>query len=507
MTELALYRPEPCVLVIFGASGDLTHRKLVPALYHLFRQKLLPECFRVLGASRSSLSDDDFRSRMREALAREIPKAEEGLVEEFLLLLNYHALNTSDVNDYAGLKTRIEALESCVGTTNRIYYLATPPELYGKIPLFLAEHNMHDESTGWKRLIVEKPFGKNLDSALDLNKKLQGCFNEKQIYRIDHYLGKETVQNLLMLRFANQIFEPLWNKNHIRYVEVTAAEFIGVEKRGGYYDQSGAVRDMIQNHLLQLLAMVTMEAPSKLDARSVRDETYKVLEALRPIQNVAKDVVFGQYTESHVRGDLVNCYRKEEGVPADSRTETFSAMRVFIDNSRWQGVPFYLRTGKRMPTRVSEVVIHFHKTPHPAFGEFSGNVQKNNQLVIRIHPDEGVLLKVNMKVPGRGFESEIMKMDFLYSESGGDQHLPEAYERLLHDCMLGDATLFARGDAVESCWNFIDPILCQMKSQPIYGYPAGSWGPKEAEELVARNGHHWRYPCKNLADDGEYCSL
>ncbi|MCB0839387.1 MAG: glucose-6-phosphate dehydrogenase, partial [Bacteroidetes bacterium] len=331
-------------------------------------------------------------------------------------------------------------------------------------------------------------------------------FHEKQLYRIDHYLGKETVQNLLVTRFSNGIFEPLWNRNYIHHVEITSAEDIGVGDRGGYYDGSGALRDMLQNHLLQLVGMVAMEPPVVVDADATRNEILKVFQSLRPIkeEDVSRFVIRGQYIESVVKGEKIKGYRQEKGVADDSRTPTYVAMKFYIDNWRWGGVPFYIRTGKRLPTRVTEIVIHFKETPHHLF---SGT--GNNQLIIRIQPNEGILVKFGMKIPGAGFRVEQVNMDFHYADLA-DSYVPSAYERLLLDAMLGDATLYARGDAVEAAWEFVNPILEAWKhdaSIPVYGYPAGTWGPEHADDMIEGEDLTWRYPCRNLADDGKYCEL
>jgi glucose-6-phosphate 1-dehydrogenase len=381
--------------------------------------------------------------------------------------------------------------------------------MYGIIPEYLAAHGLNNEEKGWKRLVIEKPFGYSLDSARELNTKVLRYFREGQVYRIDHYLGKETVQNILVFRFANEIMDTLWNYQHIDFVEISCAEYIGVENRGGYYDQTGAVRDMVQNHLLQLLAMIALEPPVAFDADSVRYETLKVFKSLRRLKagNIPKNAVFGQYLSSVVKGEKVKGYREEDGVPDDSRTETFAAFRIFLDNSRWFKVPFYLRVGKRLPTRVTEVVIHFKKTPHPAFGVRTGLHGEQNQLIIRIQPDEGILMKFGMKEPGAGFNVKNVNMDFHYKEVSG-LHMPESYERLLLDAMMGDATLYIRGDAVEECWKFIDPYIGHKeKEAKIFGYPAGTWGPQEADGLIGRDRRVWRYPCKNLVNDGEFCEL
>lgn len=499
---------EPHILVIFGASGDLTKRKLIPALYELHTQQLLPEKLAVLGVSRTELSDSDFREKMKEFLSI-LPHNEKD-IEAFLKHLYYQPLSTVDSSEYPILKSRLEALGKELSIPeNYIYYLSTPPNLYQIIPQSLAEIGLNDATNGFKRLIIEKPFGTDLKTARELNKKLLNYFDEHQLYRIDHYLGKETVQNMLVTRFSNGIFEPIWNHNFVHHIEITSAETLGVEDRGGYYDHSGAMRDMIQNHLMQLVGMVAMEPPVVIEADAIRNELLKVFQSLRPIksEDVANQVIRGQYTQSHIGKELVKGYREESGVDPNSRTETFVAMKFFIDNFRWAGVPFYIRTGKKLPARVTEVVIHFKNTPHHLFGSQADTDPVNNQLVLRIQPDEGILLKFGMKVPGAGFRVQTVNMDFHYDELS-DVFLPTAYGRLLLDCMQGDATLYARGDAVEKAWQYVQPILDAWQNNheiPIYGYPAGTWGPEMVDELV-ENGT-WRYPCKNLAHDGEYCEL
>ena len=345
-----------------------------------------------------------------------------------------------------------------------------------------------------------------------MNASLKAHFDEDNIYRIDHYLGKETVQNLLVTRFANGIFEPLWNRNYIHHVEITSAENIGVGSRGGYYDHSGALRDMVQNHLMQVVAHVAMEPPVAPDAASIRKEKSKLFESLRPLSDadVHQHVIRGQYLASHVRGEIVKGYREEKGVPGDSKTETFVALKFFIDNWRWSDVPFYVRTGKRLPTKVAEITITFNKPPHTLFRREAEMFNKpNNQLIIRIQPDEGLLLNFGMKVPGEGFHAKNVSMDFHYSELA-DSDVPEAYERLLLDCMKGDPTLYAHGDSVEHCWQFVEPILDAWKSDasiPIYGYPAGSWGPEVADDLIKPKKTGWRNPCRRLTDDNSFCEL
>jgi glucose-6-phosphate 1-dehydrogenase len=510
-------KTENHILVIFGASGDLTMRKLIPAIYELSKQNLLPKRFAVLGVGRTKLADEEFRVKMEDSLKEFVPSFESKSerAQSFIKALHYVAINTSDLSDYQILKLRIEQLaDSLKIPCNIIYYLATPPSLYETIPHHLAESGLNtpDCTDGWKRLIIEKPFGTDLNSAKALNQNLLKYFGEQQIYRIDHYLGKETVQNVLVTRFSNGIFEPLWNRNYIHRVEISSAENIGVENRGGYYDHSGALRDMVQNHLLQLAALIAMEPPTVINSTAIRNETMKVFQSLRPLStdDVLKHVIRGQYTTSAIRGEKVRGYREESGVDPDSRTETFVAMKFFIDNWRWAGIPFYIRTGKRLPTRVTEVVIHFRQTPHHLFQSMKFLSNTHNQLVIRIQPDEGILLKFGMKVPGAGFEVQNVNMDFHYN-SLKDVHLPSAYERLLLDCMQGDSTLYSRGDAVEAAWEFVQPILNTWQNNPkasLYGYPAGTWGPDEVVEgLLEEPGISWRYPCKNLSNDGEYCEL
>ena len=507
-------KPDNHILVIFGASGDLTYRKLIPAVYDLHKQDLLPEKFAVVGASRTNLSDDKFREKMKDGIKKFANFKEDSGedINNFLKKLSYISIDTENKKDFIKLKAYIEKLGNTLGTKgNVIYYLSTPPALYGVIPSLLGEVGLNNNENGsWKKLIVEKPFGYDLDSALELNKKLSKHFKEEQIYRIDHYLGKETVQNILVTRFSNGIFEPLWNRNYIHHIEITSVENIGIENRGGYYDSSGALRDMVQNHLLQLTGLIAMEPPSSFDSNALRNETVKVFQSFRPFtgKEISKNSIRGQYTSATIKGEKVPGYREEKGVKKDSRTESYVAMKLFIDNWRWGGVPFYIRTGKRMPTKVTEVVIHFKPTPHFLFSQQAIN-NSCNQLVLRIQPDEGVLFKVGMKVPGQGFDIQNVNMDFHYSELS-NKYLPTAYERLLYDCMIGDSTLYQRVDAVEAAWKFVDPILNAWKNDdkiPIYGYPAGTWGPEKADELIEEKNMTWRYPCKNLTDDGIYCEL
>jgi glucose-6-phosphate 1-dehydrogenase len=503
---------DPLVLVIFGASGDLAKRKLIPAIYQLYKGNHLPDCFAVLGVSRTDYSDEAFRDFIfseSDHLDHEGVSKEDQ--ERFKQSLYYLPINTSESSDYAKVKERLAELDnSCSTEGNYLFYLSTPPFLYSVIPAHLAAYGLNDESNGWKRLVVEKPFGYDSASAAKLNSELQQHFEEDQIYRIDHYLGKETVQNLLVTRFANGIFEPLWNRNYISHIEITSAEKLGVGSRGGYYDKSGALRDMLQNHLLQIVAHVAMEPPISADARSIRNEKLKLFQSIRPIkeEEVSKYVIRGQYTRSVIRGEEVPGYRDAEGVPEESKTETYVAMKFFIDNWRWAGVPFFVRTGKRLPTKVTEVVINFKSPPHSPFAGEAGMVHKNNQLIMRIQPNEGLAMRFGMKVPGAGFKVKDVQMDFHYSELTHD-HIPEAYERLLLDGIKGDATLYARGDSVEAAWAFVDPIIKAWENDPsikLFGYPAGTWGPNVADEMM-EGDFTWRNPCKNLTGFDDFCEL
>ena len=479
-------------IVIFGASGDLTHRKLIPALYNLYKIGRLSENFSVLGVARSELNDETFRKKMREALIYNEETTPETL-DAFCSHLYYQAVNTSDAQDYGKLVPRLDDLHDKYQTCgNTFYYMSTPPNLYGVIPECLAAHGLNTEEYGWKRIIVEKPFGYDEKTAQTLDVQIHRFFEEHQIYRIDHYLGKETVQNLLVLRFSNGWFEPLWNRNFIDYVEITGAESIGVEERGGYYDGSGAMRDMFQNHLLQVLAMVAMEPPAIINANSMRDEVAKVMHSLRPLtsEDMENNLVLGQYTAAEINGKMEKGYLEEKGVPANSRTETYIALRCEIENWRWAGVPFYVRTGKRLPARVTEIVIHFKTTPHPVFSQNA----PENKLIIRIQPDEAISMRFGLKKPGAGFEAKEVSMDFRYADLAGTQVLT-AYERLLLDAMKGDATLFARTDAVHAAWKFVQPILdYKANGGRIHEYEAGTWGPVAADKLIAKQGKVWRKP-------------
>jgi glucose-6-phosphate 1-dehydrogenase len=492
------------ILVIFGASGDLTRRKLIPALAALKKLDLLPERFGVLGIGRTRYDDHSFR---------EMIAAYPGESEKLGGILHYHSMDPAKEGEYPGLSDRLDQLAGKLGTDpNFIFYLATPPALYGIIPAFLAKTGLLSEKEGcFRRVIVEKPFGTDYRSARELNGTLLQYMGEHQVFRIDHYLGKETVQNVLVTRFSNGIFEPLWNRNYIHHVEITSSESIGVEQRGEYYDRSGALRDMLQNHLLQLVGLVAMEPPTVISPDAIRNEILKVFQSFRPItqEQIAEQVIRGQYVASRIRGEEMPGYRTEEGVREGSRTETFVAVKLFIDNWRWGGVPFYIRTGKRLPTRVTEVVVHFKPSPQVLFCSDETGAGKGNHLVIRIQPDEGILLNIGMKVQGAGFKVREVNMDFHYKDLT-DSYIPEAYQRLLLDCMQGDSTLYIRGDAIEAAWRFVDPILEAWNRDPkipLHGYPCGTWGPELADHMIEGEHYTWRYPCKNLADDGLYCEL
>lgn len=501
--------PDNSNIVIFGASGDLSFRKLIPALYHLYVTKQLPDCFFILGVSRSAYSSETYRDALLSALVK-LPEVDADKAKVFLQHVYYLSLNTSAAEDYGKLKQMLNDLYERYHTPhNTLFYLATPPSLFTVIPECLSQSGLLDQKEGWKRIVIEKPLGYDLASAVALDTSLHRFFDESQIYRIDHYLGKETVQNLLVFRFANGMFEPLWDRNYIDYVEITSAEQLGVEGRGAYYDGAGALRDMFQNHLLQVLAMVAMEPPAVINADSTRNEVVKVLQSLKPLSegDLKHNLVLGQYTESSVKGDKMKAYRDEDGVDTQSRTETYVALKLFINNWRWNGVPFYVRSGKRLPTRVTEVVIHFKQTPHPVFGQNA----PANKLIIRIQPDEGIVMQFGLKKPGAGFESKEVSMDFRYQDlNDGDEsesRLLNAYERLLLDALNGDATLFARSDAVHACWHFVEPILAYQKGEhALHGYACGTWGPKESEYLLQSDARSWRFPCKNLTNT-RYCEL
>ena len=492
---------EPVSLVIFGASGDLTRRKLGPALWSLYAARTLPEPFAIIATGRTGMSDDEFRRRMRDAIgefARLQPPSEH-VWERFAGALSYVAGDPTDPALYGKLEAALRAIEAArPGPANRLYYCATPPSLYDDIIANLGASGLARGSTGgFTRIVVEKPFGRDYESAKALDRQLAAAFREEQIYRIDHYLGKETVQNLLVLRFANGIFEPLWNRNHVAEVQITVAESLGVETRGAYYEEAGALRDMMQNHLLQLLCLIAMEPPVSFDASPVRDEKNKVMRAIRPVDptRLQEVALRGQYGPGFAEGRPVLGYRQEKGVAPDSKTETYAALRLIVDNWRWAGVPFYLRTGKRLKKRVSEIAIRFHRTPHMIFRRGPAGVEPNT-LVIRIQPDEGMALTVAAKTPGPDLKLGPVRLDFRYGEVFGGEP-PEAYERLLLDAIHGDATLYARGDWVEHAWQLLGPVLeawAEDPAVPLCGYETGAWGPGEAEAFIARDGGAWRTP-------------
>ncbi|MSP59904.1 MAG: glucose-6-phosphate dehydrogenase [Myxococcales bacterium] len=491
--------PEPCSMVIFGASGDLTKRKLLPALYSLYRDRLLPHAFSVVGFARRALPA--FTAEMRagcDQFARRRP-VDEAVWSSFADGISYIDGAFDDLAAYLRLKEHLAMLDRARGTIgNRVFYLSTPPSYYPLILQKLGEAGMISDGTRpFTRVIIEKPFGRDLESARALNRTAAAVLREDQTYRIDHYLGKETVQNIFVLRFANALFEPLWNSKYIDHVQLTVAEAIGVEGRGGYFEEAGIVRDMVQNHMFQFLTLMAMEPPNAFEANAVRDEKTKILRALRPYrrEDVATHVVRGQYTPGSALGQRKIGYRDEKGVAAGSRTETYVAMKLHIDNWRWSGVPFYLRAGKALPKRVTEIAIQFKAPPPLFFGATGRTVVEPNVLSIRIQPDEGISLKFASKVPGQSMEVLPVAMEFRYGSSFGAEP-PEAYERLILDCMLGDSTLYTRGDEAEASWRWIDRIFegWTESNAEVAEYPFGSWGPEAADALLARDGRAWRRP-------------
>ena len=481
-------RPDPCLLVIFGASGDLTAKKLMPALYALALRRLLPERFGVVGAARSEESDDEFRERMKKAVqdhARD--PFRDDVWEELADGMRYVTLDFADDHGEDELaRTLAELDEERETQGNRVYYFAVPPSAIGTLVEEIAERRTAD---GWIRLVIEKPFGHDLHSARELNAQIQQHFSENEVFRIDHYLGKETVQNMLALRFANGIFEPIWNRQFIAHVQITVAESSGIEGRAGYYEQAGAIRDILQNHLLQLVAITAMEPPIDFTADSVRNEKLKVLKAMHTPG--PKHIVRGQYGLGFVEGVEVRGYREEDGVAQGSMTETFVAAKLFVDNWRWADTPFYVRMGKRLARRETTIAIQFKRAPHPPF-EDAGQELRPNVLLIHVQPNEGVSLAIGAKVPGQGMAIRTVHMDFLY---GGAfrEGLPDAYERLILDAMLGDATLFTRSDEIEEQWALVDSVVAfWQRDRPSFpNYAAGTWGPSGAEELLARDGRSW----------------
>ena len=519
-------RPEPFGMVIFGANGDLTRRKLIPSIYALYVHDRLPETFAVLGISRTDLGNEKFRNLMKESTKEFVEDVdfEEETWERFSRHLFYTGGNVKEKDSFDDLKKTLEELDKDQGTQgNHIFYLSTPPSLYSPIVKNLAASGLATKrkasEPAWPRVVVEKPFGHDLASSLKLDDEIHDVLAERQVYRIDHYLGKETVQNIMCFRFANSIFEPLWSRDFIDHVQITNAESIGVEDRGAYYEEAGALRDMIQNHLMQLVALVCMEPPISLDAEATRDERMKVMKALRPLDPETLDdyVVRGQYGSGFVVGNQVAGYREEEDVDKNSNTETFAALKLYLDNWRWADVPIYVRTGKRLPKRITEIAIHFRKPPHRLFTELAGGSLREemrsespNVLVMRIQPDQGISLKFATKQPGPTNQIRWLAMDFKYGTAFGDKG-PSAYERLLLDCMQGDPSLFARSDFVEASWRLLQPVIDRwaevapgkdlahgrgehIEKTPFPNYAAGSWGPKAADQLIASTGHVWREP-------------
>ncbi len=489
--------PDPCTLVIFGATGDLTHRKLIPALYNLAADGALPPAISVVGFARRDKTDELFRSELEEA-ARKFSRQpiRDELWSSFAASVFYHRSAFDNLDGYTALARRLDELDAARGTCgNRLFYLAAGPDQFEVILENLRKSGLNQARGGsWTRVIVEKPFGTDLPSARKLNDLVQEAFDESETFRIDHYLGKETAQNIMVMRFANALFEAMWNSRYIDHVQITASEPLGVEGRAGYYDKSGALRDMVQNHLLQLLCLTAMEPPAGLDADSIRDEKVKVLRSLRPLAGagVFRHVVRAQYGAGSINGKRVAAYRDELNVNPESATETYVAMEVNVDNWRWAGVPFFIRVGKRLPKAGTEIAVHFKSVP-PVLFRATGESIDDNVLVIRIQPDEGISLRMSAKMPGSSLRIEPVKMDFHYGTSFG-KATPEAYERLLLDAMCGDATLFARRDEVEEAWKFVDAIHAAWatRQDDLAFYSAGSWGPGEADELIKRHDAAWR---------------
>ena len=489
---------DPCVLVIFGASGDLTKRKLLPSLYNLARKKLLPSNFALVGLAIDNVSEDAFRGQVRKDLQQFAAAPEQCDFCDWLVQrLYYLSGDFRDPKVYAALKDLVATIDQKHNTQgNCFYYLATAPQFFGEVVKQLGSADLTKEGDGnWRRVVIEKPFGSDLESAKALNRELKNILAENQIYRIDHYLGKETVQNILVFRFSNGIFEPIWNRRYIDHVQITVAESLGVEQRGGYYDRAGCLRDMVPNHILQLVTLTSMEPPISFQADAVRDEQSKILHAIQQLspEDVLTRAVRGQYGDGHEDGNPVEEYRSEPNVNRESNTETFVALKLSIDNWRWADVPFYVRTGKRLNKRATEIAIQFRRAPFVLFRETPVEQLAPNLLVMHIQPEEGISLKFGAKIPGPIVRVGSVDMDFHYTDYFGSE-ASTGYERLLYDCMIGDATLFQRADMVEAGWSVVEPILDVWKALPPRNFPnyaSGSWGPKEADELIKRDGRNW----------------
>jgi glucose-6-phosphate 1-dehydrogenase len=505
MTTIAGQRPcDPCTVVIFGAAGDLTKRKLIPALYNLSTLGILPKQFAVVGVARRALGDGEFRAQMAAELQEyATSKISADEAASFASHLYFVGGDLDDGATFTALKAKLGEIQQRLNIGgNVVFYMATPPSAFAPIARGLASVGLNQEGTGkgqgWRRVVIEKPFGHDLDSAVQLNQELREVLRENQMFRIDHYLGKETVQNLLVFRFSNGVFEPVWNRRYIDHVQICVAEELGVEGRGGYYDQAGVLRDMIQNHMFQLLSLVAMEPPSSFHGEGVRNEKVKVLEAIRPMQpeEILQNTVRGQYGEGTMKGQRVPAYRSELNVPPNSKTDTYAALALYVENWRWAGVPFYLRSGKRLPRRATEIVIVFRRPPLLLFRRTPIDDIEPNRMVIRVQPDEGISLWVQAKRPGPSIGLSPVKLDFSYKDFGV-QVEATGYEQLLYDCMVGDATLFHRADMVESAWKIATPVLDLWKSLPARDFPnyaSGSWGPAAADQLVERDGRHWINP-------------